>query len=58
MLNDFEMNDLSELNYFLGIEFTKTKHGIAMNQTKYTQDLLKCFRMEKSNSTITPAEVE
>jgi len=57
MLNEFEMSDLGELNYFLGIEFTKTKHGTVMHQTKYTEDLLKWFRKEKSNYVVTPAEV-
>jgi len=56
MLDEFEMSDIGELNYFLGIEFTKIKHGIIMHQTKYTQDLLKRFRMENSNPAITPAE--
>ena len=37
------MSDLGDFNYFLGIEFTKTKHGIVMHQTKYTLDLLKRF---------------
>lgn len=41
MLNEFEMSDLGEPNYFLGIEFTKTKHDVIM-------ELLKRFRMEHS----------
>lgn len=41
MLDEFEMSDIGELKYFLGIEFTNIKHGIIMHQTKYTQDLLK-----------------
>ena len=45
MLNDFEMSDLSELNYFLGVEFTKAKHRTMMHQTMYTQDLLKRYKI-------------
>ena len=35
MSSEFEMSDLEELNYFLGIEFTHTEHGTIMHQTKY-----------------------
>jgi len=56
LMNEFEMNDLGKLSYFLGIEFTQTKYGVIMHQTKYTRDLLKKFSMEQSHSAITPAE--
>ena len=56
LMKEFEMNDLGKLSYFLGIEFTQTKYGVIMHQTKYTRDLLKKFSMEQSNSAITPAE--
>ena len=56
LMKEFEMNDLGKLSYFLGIEFTQTKSGVIMHQTKYARDLLKKFSMEQSNSAITPAE--
>jgi len=56
MKSEFEMSDLGELNYFLSIEFTKTKHGVVMHQTKYTGDLLKRFKMEHSNPVVTPVQ--
>ena len=31
MLIEFEMSDLGKLNYFLGIEFTKTEDGVLMH---------------------------
>ena len=56
LMKEFEMNDLGMLSYFLGIEFTQTKSGVIMHQTKYTRDLLKKFNIEQSNPTTTPAE--
>jgi len=56
LMKEFEMNDLGKLSYFLGIEFTQTKSGVIMHQTKYTRDLLKKFNIEQSNPTTTPAE--
>jgi len=56
MFDEFEMSDLGKLNYFLGIEFTNTVHGLIMHQTKYARDLLKRFKMQKSNPTITLAK--
>lgn len=37
----FEIKELGPLKYFLGIEFTRSKKGIFMNQQKYVLDLLK-----------------
>ena len=36
----FDMKDLGSLSYFLGLEITRVKHGIFLNQTKYASDLL------------------
>ena len=57
MLSEFEMSDLGELSYFLGIEFIRTKHGTVMHQSKYPFDLLKKFSMLQSNPAGTPSEV-
>ncbi|WZZ70878.1 hypothetical protein YC2023_082248 [Brassica napus] len=37
----FEIKDLGEMKYFLGIEICKSKEGLFMSQRKYTLDLLK-----------------
>ncbi|XP_013594872.1 PREDICTED: uncharacterized mitochondrial protein AtMg00810-like [Brassica oleracea var. oleracea] len=37
----FEIKDLGEMKYFLGIEICKSKEGLFMFQRKYTLDLLK-----------------
>lgn len=37
----FELKDLEKLRYFFGIELTRSKIGLILNQIKYTLDLLK-----------------
>ncbi|XP_022883431.1 uncharacterized protein LOC111400236 [Olea europaea var. sylvestris] len=37
----FHMKDFGHLAYFLSLEVHTTKHGIFLNQHKYTQDLIK-----------------
>ncbi|KAL0745679.1 hypothetical protein Bca101_101817 [Brassica carinata] len=37
----FEIKDLGEMKYFLGIEICRSKEGLFMSQRKYTLDLLK-----------------
>ncbi|XP_019423035.1 PREDICTED: uncharacterized protein LOC109332506 [Lupinus angustifolius] len=56
MKSEFEMTDLGELTYFLGIEFKRTKLGIVMHQSKYITDVLKRFHMADCNTSHTPAE--
>lgn len=34
------MKDLSELRYFLGIEFARSDKGIMMNQKRYSLELI------------------
>ena len=36
----FELKDLGDLHYFLGLQITKTAKGLFLNQTKYAHDLL------------------
>ncbi|XP_019434718.1 PREDICTED: uncharacterized protein LOC109341296 [Lupinus angustifolius] len=56
MKSGFEMTDLGESAYFLGIEFKRTKLGIVMHQSKYITDVLKRFHMADCNISHTPAE--
>ena len=40
MAQDFEIEDLGMLKYFLGMEFARSKEGIFVNKRKYILDLL------------------
>ena len=40
LFQEFEMKDLGQLKYFLGIEVLMSKKGIFITQRKYTLDLL------------------
>ena len=51
MKSEFEMSDLGDLTYFLGMEFVKTEKGIFMHQRKYILDVLKRFDMLDCNLT-------
>ena len=54
--SEFEMTDLGELSYFLGIEFMKTSRGIIMHQRKCITETLKRFHMQNCNSVAVPVE--
>jgi hypothetical protein len=45
MTNNFEMSMMGELEFFLGFEVKQLKGGTLVNQAKYTQDMLKRFKM-------------
>jgi hypothetical protein len=54
MTNKFEMSMMGELKYFLGFQVKQPREGTFLSQTKYTQDMLKKFGMEKAKHTKTP----
>ncbi len=45
----FEMKDLGELHFFLGMEVERNRDEklLRINQIKYLKEILKCFRMEE-----------
>ncbi|CAL2241350.1 unnamed protein product [Prunus armeniaca] len=54
MMREFEMTNLGELHYFLGIEVYQSKKGIFISQESYAKEVLKKFRMENANPISTP----
>nr|KYP47813.1 hypothetical protein KK1_030509 [Cajanus cajan] len=54
MMKTFEMTDLGLMNYFLGIEVSQKEKGIFICQKKYTEALLKKFKMSGCKTVTTP----
>lgn len=54
--SEFEMTNLCELSFFLGMEFLKMKTKIVMHQQKYICELLDKFEMNSCNSILNPSE--
>ena len=52
----FDMKDLGELMYFLGIEVIRTPQGIWLLQRKYVLDMLKKYGMTACKPIATPIE--
>ncbi|XP_069152937.1 uncharacterized mitochondrial protein AtMg00810-like [Solanum lycopersicum] len=52
----FRMKDLGELKYFLGIEFSRSKEGILMNQRKYALGLVSELGLAGCKPSSTPLE--
>ncbi|KAM1675199.1 hypothetical protein ACFX2K_041176 [Malus domestica] len=53
---EFEMKELGELKYFLGIEVARSKHGIFLSQRNYVLDLLAKTGMIYCKPVDTPIE--
>ena len=54
--NEFEIKDLGELKYFLGMEFARSKRGIFVSQRKYVLYLLGETGMTGCRAAKTPIE--
>ncbi|CAL2225144.1 unnamed protein product [Prunus armeniaca] len=54
LASEFEMKDLGSLKYFLGVEVTRSKHGLFLSQRKYVMDLLVDTGMLDCKPTDTP----
>lgn len=50
----FAVKDLGTLTYFLGVEVTPTRDGLALTQSKYAADLLHRVNMHACKPTPTP----
>jgi hypothetical protein len=54
--SEFEIADLGELSFFLGMKFLKVKDGVVMHQQKYIGELLEKIEMNGYNSLSNPSE--
>ncbi|KAL1213897.1 Retrovirus-related Pol polyprotein from transposon TNT 1-94 [Cardamine amara subsp. amara] len=54
MKREFEMTDLGELSYFLGMEIIQDEDGMFLSQKKYARRLLEKFGMNECKSLSTP----
>lgn len=50
----FNINDLWELSYFLGIEVSYLPQGIALTQAKFTKELLANCDLNNTKPVVTP----
>ena len=53
MMKVFEMTDLGEMSYFLGMEVQQNQRGIFIGQQIYAKEILKKFKMEECKSMTT-----
>ena len=58
MTAKFEMSMMGELELFLGFEVKQLSEGTFINQAKYTQDMLKRFKMENLSGAKTPMQLK
>ncbi|KAJ9547861.1 LOW QUALITY PROTEIN: hypothetical protein OSB04_020404 [Centaurea solstitialis] len=54
MKREFEMTDLGEMKYFLGVEIRQSAAGIHISQKKYAEDILRRFGLESCNGVKNP----
>ncbi|XP_050915669.1 uncharacterized mitochondrial protein AtMg00810-like [Lathyrus oleraceus] len=57
MMNAFDMTDLGNIVYYLGMKILHSEKGIVVHQLKYEFELLKRFELIICKSTVTPAEI-
>ena len=54
MPKEFEMSMIGELTFFLGFQVKQMRERIFISQKKYTNDLLKRFKMDECKPIKTP----
>jgi len=57
MAREFEVKDLGELRYFIGMEIARSKQGIVVSQRKYVLDLLTDSRMSACKPVDAPIDL-
>ena len=56
LVTSFDMKDLGDLHYFLGIEVIRTPEGILISQRHYVLNMLFKFGMAECKSVSTPLD--
>lgn len=56
LVQEFDVRDLGEINYCLGIEFSRNNDTIALHQSGYIRDILDRFGMTESKPVSTPMD--
>jgi hypothetical protein len=54
--NRFEMKDLGDCKFVLGIELVENSNAVVLSQKRYICDVLKRFQMENCNAVSTPMD--
>ncbi|KAI3818790.1 hypothetical protein L1987_12608 [Smallanthus sonchifolius] len=57
MKSKFEMSNMGELSFFLGLQVSQREDDIYLHQTKYVQDILSKYKMNDSSTYGTPIPV-
>lgn len=57
LMRKFQMRDMGDLSYFLGISITRTDGNLYLDQSAYIDRVLKKFNMEKCKPVNTPIEI-
>ncbi|XP_050908527.1 uncharacterized mitochondrial protein AtMg00810-like [Lathyrus oleraceus] len=55
-MNEFEIIDLGNMTYFLGMKILYSEKGIILHQLKYELELLKRFQLLNCKTAVTPSE--
>ena len=56
LATEFEVKELGQLRYFLGMEVARSKYGISVSQRKYVLDLLQKTGMSGCKPCDTPVD--
>ncbi|KAG8488055.1 hypothetical protein CXB51_018006 [Gossypium anomalum] len=57
MTKEFEMTDIGEMSYFLGVEVKQMKYGTFVSQKKCAEQILRKFNMKDCKPVAMPAEL-
>ncbi|XP_050919406.1 uncharacterized mitochondrial protein AtMg00810-like [Lathyrus oleraceus] len=56
LMNEFEITDIGNMTYFLGMKFMYSEKDIILHQLKYELVLLKRFKLLNCKADVTPSE--